>query len=433
LISGILSIRIKPMKKAYRCIHKISKRSSSISAALILLTAAIVVSGCGRARELVFGDEGFGGRYTESDAPAREYAPEPEASRAKAALAEELAADRKADDAPAGTTVESDQTAAKPEQKEERKRIYSGYAELLVGDVEEQKKNIADIAEKSGGYVESMYESTVIVRVPAEQFNALFARILDLGEILHRSIETMDVTEYFQDLTSRLEIASTTRERLYRLLEKTWNVEERLRILREIKRLTEEIERIGLTLTLLERQIAFSRISVDLVPRLAQEQMTRDQIPFRWIANLDPLYRTLKPVKGKIDLQLSDEFAVFEQGLTLFESIVKRGSVFRAESFEGTRVRVGSAENEPEGDAAFWQEALNHHLSKYYRKAEKMELGALQSVLFASKDKEPFSYLLGVLQRGKRLVVVEVFFPNPDALKDRLEEIKSALEEFKVR
>ncbi len=421
------------MKKAYLRIRKLNRAILYIPAALFLLTVVIAVSGCGRARDFFFGDEGFGGRITESEKSAREYAPEPEASRSKAALADELAGDLKEEKAPAGSTVESDQATAKPEQREERKRIYSGYAELLVGDVEEQKKNIADIAERSGGYVESMYESSVIVRVPAEQFHLLFAKILDLGEILHRSIETMDVTEYFQDLTSRLEIASTTRERLYRLLEKTWDVEERLRILREIKRLTEEIERIGLTLTLLERQIAFSRISVDLVPRLAQEQTTRDQIPFRWIAHLDPLYRTLEPVKGKIDLQLGGDFAVFDQRPTIFESILKRGSVFSAESYEGTRVRVGATENKPEGDAAFWQEALNHHLSRYYRKAEKMKLGSLESVLFTSKDKEPFSYLVGVLQRGKRLVVVEVFFPNPDAVDNRLGEIKSALEEFKVR
>jgi len=413
-------------------------RSNLIALVLPTLLAALavtVLSGCGRVREFVFGDkDGFiGGEYAEREKLATQPAGEPKASKSEAIVAKELGATDMAADAPAGVIEESDQTTAKPEPAEERKRIYYGYAELLVGDVEEQKKNIADIAEQSGGYVETMYESSVIIRVPAEKFHVLFAQILELGEILHRSVETLDVTEFFQDLSSRLQIANTTRERLYRLLEKTWDVEERLRILREIKRLTEEIERIGLTLSLLESQIAFSRISVDLVPRLAQEESTRDQIPFRWIAALDPLYRTLDPVKGKIELELSSEFAVFREDLTIFESLLRRGSSFRAESFEGTRVRVGATDNKPKGDADFWQEALSYHLSKYYRKAEKINLGALRSVLLTSKDKEPFSYLVGVLQRDKRLVVVEVFFPNREALDNRLSEIKGALEEFNVR
>lgn len=426
------------MKKGYRRLRAPGRTSLVALALLTLLVslALMALSGCGRVSEFVFGDrDGFvGGDYGEREKLATEIAREPKASKSEATAAKEMgAADRASDVAPAGGIEESDTTTAKPEPAEERKRIYSGYAELLVGDVEEQKKKIADIAEQSGGYVESMYESSVIVRVPAEKFHAIFARILELGEVMHRSVETMDVTEYFQDLSSRLQIAKTTRERLYRLLEKTRDVEERLRILREIKRLTEEIERIGLTLILLERQIAFSRISVDLVPRLAREESARNQIPFRWIAGLDPLYRTLELVKGKINLELSSTFAVFEQGLTFFEILLQRGSSFRAESFEGTRVRVGSTENKPKGDAVFWQEALSHHLSKYYRKSEKVNLGALRSVLFTSKDKEPFSYLVGVLQRDKRLVVVEVFFPNRQALDERFSEMRSALEEFNVR
>jgi hypothetical protein len=420
-------------------IQSLLKRLTLLLLALFVALCAVLLSGCGRLTEAFFRDrEGYGGVYEEKDVltKADDGVSEPAAAplKSEAKMAKERVSDV------AGTvegereaSTASGETTARPEKPEERKRIYSGYAKLLVGDVEEQKKRIATIAEESGGYVESMYESSVLIRVPSERFQAIFSQILDLGEILHRSVETMDVTEYFQDLSSRLEIAKTTRERLYKLLEKTWDVEERLRILREIRRLTEEIERIGLTLTLLERQVAFSRISVDLVPRLAQESATRDKIPFRWIADLDPLYPTLDPVKGRIELELSDDFAVFEEKLTILETLLQRGSLFRAESFEGTRVRVGSAENRPKGDSVFWQEALSYHLSRYYRRSEKMSLGDLESILFTSKDREPFSYLVGVLVKDRRLVIVEVFFPNQKALDDRLGQIKSALVEFEVK
>jgi len=108
------------------------------------------------------------------------------------------------------TPVEVSSDTSAPEKVEERKRIYSGYSRLMVDDVEEQKENISRIAEESGGYVESVYEGTIIIRIPAESFDTIFSAILKLGEIINKSIETYDVTEYFRDLSVRLEIAEKT-------------------------------------------------------------------------------------------------------------------------------------------------------------------------------------------------------------------------------
>jgi len=322
----------------------------------------------------------------------------------------------------ASTPVEVSSDASAPEKAEERKRIYSGYSRLMVNDVEEQKENISRIAEESGGYVESIYESTIIIRIPAENFDTIFSAILKLGEIINKSIETYDVTEYFRDLSVRLEIAEKTRTRLYVLLEKTDDVKERLRILREIKRLTEQIERIKLTLDLLERQIALSRITVELIPRLPVEEQDRRSIPFYWIANLKPLYPSLGELKGKIDFELSDDFAVFTDE-----------RIFRAESPDGIRVRVSSTENQPEGDSIFWQQALSYHLGKFYRETDELECEDVQAVLFFSKDRKPYYYLVGVVAEEKTLLVIEVFFPDEVIFRENIAVIKEALAGFQVR
>ena len=323
---------------------------------------------------------------------------------------------------PDSTPAEVSPGASPPEKAEERKRIYSGYSRLMVDDVEEQKENISRIAEESGGYVESVYESTIIIRIPAESFDIIFSAILKLGEIINKSIETYDVTEYFRDLAVRLEIAEKTRTRLYVLLEKTDDVKERLSILREIKRLTEEIERIKLTLELLERQIAFSRITIELVPRLPVEEQDRQSIPFYWIANLRPLYPSLGELKGKIDFELSDDFAVFTGE-----------RIFRAESPDGIRVRVSSTENQPEGDSLFWQNALSFHLGKFYRETEELEFEDVQAVLFLSKDRKPFYYLVGVAVEQETLFVIEVFFPDEAIFKENIDVIKEAFAGFGLR
>jgi hypothetical protein len=324
-------------------------------------------------------------------------------------------------DSMAVASTTTTQAPEKPEQSEQRKRVYSGTARLLVDSPSETRDSLSDLAEAWDGYVESVVGDTVTLRVPALRFEEFFELVLELGDVLHRSVETYDVTEQYQDLSTRLEVARQTRERLYVLLNKTNDVEQRLAILREIRRLTEEIERIGLTLELLERQISLSRITVTLVPRLAEDQQSRWNIPFGWIASLDPLYPTTGRLRGVPKPDLGLEFAVFD-GET----------AFRAESPEGTRVRMGSISNDPRGDALFWQAALQHHLGPFYRSSQAVEWGGVPGVLMTSKDREPYTYYVGVVTRGRWLTVIEVFFPDAESKRARLSAVRDAIAALEV-
>ncbi len=373
---------------------------------------------------------GGGARAREAYGPARNEAPEPSgwmdekaapaasmpeggAAVAAAPSAEPLASST------AGLVPAAPDVGTQPAQA--RQRVYSGSARLTVDDVEERKRNIALLVEGEGGYVEATYERSIVARVPAARFQEIFSRILTLGEVQHKSVETQDVTEAYSDLSARLGLAERTRERLYALLEKTSEVEERLRVLREIKRLSEEIERFRLTLELLDRSIAFSRIGVELTPRLDTERQGRQGIPFRWIAALDPVSASLGRLAGRVTIDLGDDFAVFS-----------RERIFRAESPDGTRVRVGTTANRPRGDADFWRRALQVHLGRYYRSAEALDLGVLRAVLLVSKDRDPYGFLVGVVAAGADLHVVEVFFPNGEAMQKRLAAMRAALSQARV-
>ena len=309
-----------------------------------------------------------------------------------------------------------------PVKPEDRIRVYSGFCRLRVESVEKTESRIFSIAGQSDGYVESSYSGKIIIRIPAEKFGDIFSAIIGLGEVIHKTIETYDVTEQFQDLTARLEIAEKTRERLYVLLEETDDVEERFRILKEIKRLTDEIESIRLNLEMIKNQISFSRITVELIARLAQGPAGKEKIPFLWIRNLDPLYGSLRHIKGRFAFELGDEFAVFE-----------KESPFRAESAEGTRVRLGTTRNEPAGDSSFWQKALSYYLGKYYKETVDFEFGEVKGVIFTSKDAESFYYLAGVAIDNDTIYVVEIFFPDRVAFDKRRYEVKESLEGFSVK
>ena len=258
---------------------------------------------------------------------------------------EPLAEERGALASPAATVEAFDASqeqppAAEPQpERAQRARIYSGFCRLVVDEVEQARRQLEELAVASGGYIESVNGPAVSLRVPASRFREVFAAVQKLGDVAAKAIETYDVSDTLRDQQTRLDVAEKSRERLYQLLERTGDVQERLAILREIKRLTEEIEQVRLSLELLKNQVALSRITVELQARRPEGEARQASIPFPWIAALSPLYPSLPRSAGKAAPALSDDFAVFSKE--------KR---FRAESPEGTRVRLGSTRNTPRGE-----------------------------------------------------------------------------------
>ena len=290
--------------------------------------------------------------------------------------------------------------------EESRKRIYNGSAGIVVEDPEETRTSLETLTLDAGGYVESSYSEYMELRVPAEIFSDFFDTVLSLGKVEFSRVETRDVTDAFADIQRRLATAEETRSRLYVLLEKSTDPSERAQILREIGRLTEEIESLKQQTAIMESRIAFSRITVQLIPRI-QGDYSRGDIPFPWIASLDPLYPAGDKIKGRVSLDLGMDFAVFS-----------KDSVFMAEDSDGMQILISTVPNNPLGDGEFWQRALVYHLSPFYAKVDEMNLSfgdkELLGVELVSKDRKPFKYFIGVVADGRKLHVVEIFSPNDE-------------------
>lgn len=310
----------------------------------------------------------------------------------------------------AGTAVENDSPGepGEPEESggEGRKRIYNGSTGIVVENPEETRSELENRTLESGGYVESSYSDYMELRVPAEVFDTFFQMVLSLGKVEYSRVETRDVTEAFADIQRRLATAEETRSRLYTLLEKSSDPGERAKILKEIGRLTEEIESLKQQTAIMESRIAFSRISVQLISRI-QGDYSRGDIPFPWIAALDPLYPAGEKLRARVSLDPGSEFAVFS-----------KDSIYMAEDSAGTQILISTVPNTPRGDSRFWQRALSFHLGPFYAQLEEKNLKFgekdLRGVELISKDREPFRYFIAVIADGRNLHVLEIFSPDAE-------------------
>jgi Domain of unknown function (DUF4349) len=300
--------------------------------------------------------------------------------------------------------------------------VYTGYLKLRVKRLLEAVDEITRISTKQGGYIESLTQQVIVVRVPAGDFDAVMAIFGEIGEILDRTIKAHDVTQQFTDLGARLEVAKEARDRLLVLLQKVKDVEERLRILREIKRLSEQIEGFESTIATLQNLVDYFTITIELVPILENSTSTTHRSPFDWVSNLSAHRTTLVDGAGEFSIGLPKDFVIFE-----------KDDVYRAQAADTTIIRGARVDNEPYGDNTFWSGAIRHEMEG---RAEKPvadgDSGPLAYRLYRSDDIQPRYYLLAVYAHGEDLYVVEVFYPNVDAYELHHDDIIKSLTTFEV-
>lgn len=301
--------------------------------------------------------------------------------------------------------------------------VYTGYLKLRVKRLVETIDAITAHAEKVGGYIESMTAQVVVVRVPVATFESSMAAFEGMGSVLDREVRSVDVTARFTDLSARLAVAKEARQRLLALLEHTQDVQQRLRILQEIKRLSEQIETTESTLGTLRKLADFSTVTLALEPVLAQHSTQVHRSPFGWVRGLEPHHTTLPEGKSKIGYSVPRGFVLFEED-----------DSFRAQAADTSLLRAGQVENEPRGDARFWIEAIDHEMTG--RDEEPVAdgvSGGLAWKVYRSKDAQPRYALVGVLAAGDDLLVLEGFFPTEEAWKRHEEAVRASLGTFEAK
>ena len=301
--------------------------------------------------------------------------------------------------------------------------VYLGYLKLRVKRLLEAVDQISAMTTKTGGYIESMTAKVVIIRIPASDFEEVMRSFGEVGEVLDKRVKALDVTRQFTDLGTRLSVARDARNRLLVLLKSIKDVKERLRILQEIKRLSEYIESVESQIQTLKNLVAFYTITIELVPVVERTNSTIHRSPFGWVRALSPHRLTIRDGKGDIGLRLPSGFFLFEDD-----------DEYRAQSADTSMIRGGRVDNEPLGNSAFWSKAVRHEMEgRDEELLDQGQAGIVSYGVYRNKDVRPRYYIVAVHARGEDVFVLEAFYPNDAAYKSHHTAVIEALATFEVK
>lgn len=171
---------------------------------------------------------------------------------------------------PAGDVVQS----VDGDIPSEKKIIKSGDLTLKVVDADKAVSQIASIAKNNGGdiFSTSLYEGasnvksgTVTVKVPVVNFEKSFLEIKKVASLVVReSISGQDVTEQYTDLQSRLRNKQAEEQAFAAILQRSGQIDDVLKVMRELARVRGEIEVLQGRIKLLESQTDMSTITAQI-------------------------------------------------------------------------------------------------------------------------------------------------------------------------
>lgn len=306
---------------------------------------------------------------------------------------------------------------AKPKEASPRLVYYHGGVSLKATQPDAVMDTAEARARALGGYVESRSANLVALRIPVAHFRSFFAMAKTLGVKQREWMRADDITDAFQDISLRIQIGEATLARLQELLASSTQNEEKLQLLREIRRVSDELEGLKNNQELLARQAAFSRLELEVQPFVFETGRADLGIDaFGWFARLQPERRNEPRLGKKAKLKLPE-------GLVSLE--LKKA--WAARSADGAELWTFQRNNEPRGDGAFWRDALAYSLSRSFAKAEKSQSGPFSLLRLESHGASPYVWYIATQSQGKKLYVAEAYFPDLAAEARHGEAIRQSL------
>jgi hypothetical protein len=130
------------------------------------------------------------------------------------------------------------------QQDSSRMMAYTAGFTLTVKQQNKALDDLKELAESFGGYLISRSRGILEVKIPVGRADDFMKKSGDHGKMSDLRISAEDLTDTITDLDVRLENLRKLRTRLTELLGKAKNVDEMIKVERELNRITTEIERL---------------------------------------------------------------------------------------------------------------------------------------------------------------------------------------------
>ncbi len=150
-------------------------------------------------------------------------------------------------------------------QQSDRMMAYTSGFTLVVKERQKALDEVKALAEKLGGYLVSSARGNMQLKVPVKKADEFLKTAGTYGELSDFRISAEDLTDTITDLGVRLENLRKLRVRLTELLAKAKNVDEMLKVERELNRVTTEIERIDALLQNNKNRVDFVTFDVAII------------------------------------------------------------------------------------------------------------------------------------------------------------------------
>ncbi len=143
--------------------------------------------------------------------------------------------------------------------------------DVKKGSFDARFQQATQIAGRHGGFVSTSETSearrrsgTIVIRVPADQFEAALGELKGLGKLRNQSVSGSDVTAQFVDLQARLRNWETQESVLLKLLAKSKTIDDSIKVQRALQDVQLAIEEIRGQLRVLTDQTDFSTITLSM-------------------------------------------------------------------------------------------------------------------------------------------------------------------------
>lgn len=167
-----------------------------------------------------------------------------------------------------------------------RQVIYTAGLEVSVYERDSAIEFAEDLAERWGGWIESRYDYTITLRIPADRLFEAIDAFSELGVVLGKTLRADDVTAEYVDLEARILVLEQIVAQLEALLARATSVEQALEIRVELDRVRIELEAARARMRQLSESIDFSTLTIYFSQRGPDFEVPSSNDPFPWVDEL---------------------------------------------------------------------------------------------------------------------------------------------------